>query len=149
MWWKRFYKTLVVCAVTIGCLGTTVWAADSTNYQEELEHKCVTETIELQNNSIARASGALNADVSANSNITSSESIYLNAQETVTFNCSYTPASASMDFGLIADDGTFYYLNVTNGSINKTIQISKRGYYTLAVRNNASYDVSITGYVNY
>ena len=73
----------------------------------------------------------------------------LEAGETVTINASYSPASASMDFGLIAPDGYFYYVNVDSGSINKTIRVDERGNYLLAVRNNSNRTVSVVGYVNY
>ena len=73
----------------------------------------------------------------------------LEAGETVTINASYSPFSASVDFGLIAPDGYFYYINVKNGSINKTIRVDERGNYMLAVRNNSDDTVSVVGYVNY
>lgn len=61
----------------------------------------------------------------------------------------YTPASASMDFGLIDSDGTFYPVRANNGSINQTIRIDLRGNYTFAIRNNSSYTVNVFGFVNY
>ena len=36
-----------------------------------------------------------------------------------------------------------------SGSINQTIRIDLRGTYTFAVRNNSSYKVSVSGFVNY
>lgn len=69
--------------------------------------------------------------------------------ETVTITASYTPASASMDFGLIDSDGTFYPVRANNGSINQTIRIDLRGNYTFAIRNNSSYTVNVFGFVNY
>lgn len=73
----------------------------------------------------------------------------LEENETVTINASYSPLSASVDFGLIAPDGYFYYSNVKNGSINKTIRVDERGNYMLAVRNNSSSTISVVGFVNY
>lgn len=55
----------------------------------------------------------------------------------------------SMDFGLVTSDGYFYYINVDNGNINKTIRVEERGNYMLAVRNNSDDTVSVVGYVNY
>lgn len=72
----------------------------------------------------------------------------LEAGETVRINASYSP-DASVDFGLIDSDGRFHYLNVTNGSIDKTIRIEERGNYTFAARNNSSKTVSVSGYVSY
>ena len=62
---------------------------------------------------------------------------------------SYTPASASMDFGLIDSDGTFYPVRANNGSINQTIRIDLRENYTFAIRNNSNYTVNVFGFVNY
>ena len=56
---------------------------------------------------------------------------------------------ASVDFGLIDSDGVFYPVRGSNGSINQTIRIDLRGTYTFAVRNNSSYKVSVSGFVNY
>ena len=69
--------------------------------------------------------------------------------ETVTITASYSPASASVDFGLIDSDGLFYPVRGSNGSINQTIRIDLRGTYTFAVRNNSNYTVSVSGFVNY
>ena len=73
----------------------------------------------------------------------------LMAGETVTIKASYAPFSASVDFGLIAPDGKFYYFNITNGSIDKTIKISESGTYTLQIRNNSGGEVKVSGFVNY
>ena len=66
----------------------------------------------------------------------------------MTINASYSPSSSSMDFGLVTSDGYFYYINVDNGNINKTIRVEERGNYMLAVRNNSDDTVSVVGYVN-
>ena len=62
---------------------------------------------------------------------------------------SYSPVDASVDFGLIDSDGSFHYFNTNEGNLNKTIKIKERGYYTLAVRNNSSDTINVSGYVNY
>ena len=54
-----------------------------------------------------------------------------------------------MDFGLVAPDGKFYYFNVTDGSIDETIEVDESGYYTLQIRNNSSGIVKVSGFVNY
>lgn len=43
----------------------------------------------------------------------------------------------------------FAYINVTTGSIDKTIEIPENGDYTLAIRNNSSKSVKVTGVVRY
>ena len=73
----------------------------------------------------------------------------MEAGETVTIKASYSPFSADMDFGLIAPNGRFYYVSVNDGSVDQTIEITQRGEYVLAIRNNASYSVNVSGYVNY
>lgn len=137
MWLKKCCSVFLVCAVMVGCLCMTAGAAEINDSSFELSGP------------VSRVSGALNTTISANSILTADKSFFMETGETVTINCSYTPASASVDFGLIDSDGSFYYFNITDGSINKTIQVNERGYYTLAVRNNSAYSVSVTGYVNY
>ena len=95
------------------------------------------------------AFGSIDTPVSSKQIAIAEDSFSLEAGETVTINCSYSPASASVDFGLIAPDGYFYYVNSTNGSINSTLKVNARGQYTLAVRNNSSNTISVVGYVYY
>ena len=155
MYLKKLCKLILVCAVTMGCLSGTAGATgthyERTVYQGELASETLDlfQSVDLGSSVSPRASGSLNITIAANDSAAASEGFPLEVGETVTINCSYTPASASMDFGLVAPNGTFYYYNITDGSINKTIQVSERGYYTLAIRNNSTYSVSVTGYVNY
>ena len=79
----------------------------------------------------------------------SDDKISLAARQVITINCSYSPASANMDFGVIAPDGYFYFLNVEGGSINQSIRVSQSGSYAVAVRNNSSHTVTVVGFVNY
>ena len=95
------------------------------------------------------AFGSISTSVPGNKSAVAEDSFSLEAGETVTINCSYSPASASVDFGLIAPDGYFYYVNSMNGSINSTLAVTVHGQYTLAVRNNSSNTISVVGYVNY
>lgn len=67
----------------------------------------------------------------------------------MTIKASYSPFSASVDFGLIEPDGTFLFVNVTDGSVDQEIEIERRGQYTLAIRNNSSKEISVSGFVNY
>lgn len=67
----------------------------------------------------------------------------------MTINCSYSPASANMDFGVIAPGGYFYFLSVKEGSINRSIVVSQQGSYSLAIRNNISHIVTVVGFVTY
>lgn len=74
---------------------------------------------------------------------------YFAAKSTITFNCSYSPSSASLDIGVLTPDGKFYSINVRGGSINQTIEISQAGSYAVAIRNNSSQTVSVVGFVEY
>ena len=150
MWLKRPYKSLA-CIAAVCCLGATAWAADNAVPLETLGHETpgIVEPADLTSGISARASGSFSTTISANSTVTVGDALPLDAGETVAFDCTYSPASASVDFGLIAPDGYFYSINVTSGSIDKGIRVSERGYYTLAIRNNSSSAVTVTGTVQY
>lgn len=132
---KKFLCVLFTCAVLVSCLGINVGAVQVSDHGQRI--------------AINRASGRFSMDVYAHEVVAADSSFPLEAGETVTINASYSPLSASVDFGLIAPDGLFYSVNATNGSINKTIRVKERGYYTLAVRNNSDFDISVSGFVTY
>jgi len=96
-----------------------------------------------------QSTGSINANVSPQSVRCVGQAISFVADDTVTFNCSYSPSSASLDFGVIASNGKFYYINVKGGSINQSIRISESGSYSVAIRNNSSQTVRVVGFVNY
>ena len=98
---------------------------------------------------IPAQAAAADFEIPAKTLMESSTSFPMEYGETVTITASYSPASASVDFGLIDSDGVFYPVRGSNGSINQTIRIDLRGTYTFAVRNNSSYKVSVSGFVNY
>ncbi len=98
---------------------------------------------------VERSSGQFRMRVSANMLSLADSDFFLEAEETVSIRVPYSPKSASVDFGLIAPDGLFYSSNTENGSISMTFSIGQRGYYTLAVRNNSSNKISVSGYVSY
>ncbi|MCI8841082.1 MAG: hypothetical protein HFF96_01280 [Oscillibacter sp.] len=101
------------------------------------------------NVSMARATGRFSVDIPGNAFFTADTSFHLETEETVAINAVYSPRSASMDFGLIAPDGLFYSFRAAHGNFNKTITIGQRGSYTLAIRNNSSSDISVSGFVTY
>lgn len=98
---------------------------------------------------IARASGKIEDDIPANTIVEVGDSFFMVPNETITYDCTYTPSNASVDFGFFAPDGYFYSINCTTGSFNRTIRVSQRGSYTLAIRNNSDVAVTVTGTVNY
>ena len=151
MQFKKVCGFALSCTLMLGCLSVTAGAAGTGADTEGLgnavlTHFEVTDSIVLYS---TRASGALDVTIPAGTTVSADESFPLESGETVTINCSYSPASASMDFGLLDSDGSFHYLNVTNGSINRSIRVSERGSYTLAIRNNSSSSVRVVGFVNY
>lgn len=98
---------------------------------------------------VPRATNSFSMSIPARTKAIANMGFPLMAGETVTIKASYAPFSASVDFGLIAPDGRFYYFNITNGSIDKTIKISESGTYTLQIRNNSGGEVKVAGFVNY
>lgn len=84
-----------------------------------------------------------------NTTATIGTSLSIEADETVTINCTYSPRTADVDFGLITPRGTFVFVEGEDGSCNQTIQVSQTGDYYFAVRNNSSNDVEVLGYAYY
>ena len=136
---NKFLSTALACVTMFGCLSSTAGAIEVTS-------SIPTEyTIDI---GTPWASGSFTMNVPAESAMIADSTFPLAAGETVRINASYTP-DANMDFGLVDSDGKFYYFTVTNGSIDKTIRVSKSGHYTLQVRNNSSGTVNVSGFVNY
>ena len=138
MRFKRILSVALVCAVMISCV--TNVAATQTN---EADSFVVHSTGSI---STTRASGEFEMTVSAKTKAIADSSFPLEAGETVRINASYSP-NGSVDFGLV--DEIFHYINVTNGSIDKTIRVSERGNYKFQVRNNSSVAVKVKGFVTY
>lgn len=130
---KRCFCMLLVVAL-VGCLGMEAGAV---------------QTADDVSPAIERASGRFSMDVYKNEVVAADTSFPLEIGETVSINASYSPRSASVDFGLIAPDGLFYPCRAQNGRFDKTIEVDQRGYYTLAVRNNSSFDIYVSGFVTY
>mgnify|MGYP001035949701 FL=1 len=138
---RKVLCKLMICAVIIGCMGMyagAVYACEDV----------VLERFELAEN-ISRATGAFETEVAGNTTVAAGSSFLMDVGETVTIDATYSPRSASVDFGLIAPDGLFYPVRGQNGSINKTIEIVERGNYTFAIRNNSSVEISVSGFVKY
>lgn len=95
------------------------------------------------------ATGQLNFDVKANSEMLSSGSFTMAKGEKVTFKVTYLPASAVVDCGVVDENGNFQYLHSDSGSISGSITIKTSGSYQLMVRNNSAFKVTIGGTVNY
>lgn len=131
---KRFWAALISCALALGCCFVSAAATDVSSPEDPV---------------VARVSGRLDHKISANTIVAITEWFSLEDGDIIKYDCTYTPASASMDFGFFAPDGLFYSLNTTSGSINKSIQVNQTGQYRLAIRNNEDYAVTVTGTVKY
>lgn len=122
---KKFTCLLCVFALVIGCLSVNIGAIDNT--------KIV----------MPRATGRFTVEVPAKTIIPADSTFPLEIGETVTIKATYSPFDTSVDFGLIAPDGLFYSLNCTTGSFDETIEVTQRGHYTFAIRNNSSEPVEV------
>lgn len=132
---KRLFCVLLVCVMTASGFCINVNAMEETKPGVDMI--------------VTRASGKFNMDVKANTAVRASTSFPLDVGETVTIKASYSPFSADVDFGVIAPDGLFYSVNVTDGSVDWSLEVNQRGNYTLAVRNNSFFAINVSGYVNY
>lgn len=131
---KKFGSVILSCIIAVNCFCMTTLAAEEVYVSTEV---------------VTRASGKFDIEVPSNTAVKANSSFPLEAGESVTIKASYSPFSASVDFGVIAPDGYFYSLNTQNGSFDETIRVDQRGHYTFAVRNNSSWTISVSGYVNY
>lgn len=150
---KRHWYTSLAILLVLYCLCVPAIAVseDEVTFMEDLPHEAVTEPVFVWNNpGITRVTRSLNINVAAGRLSVSSDKFSLEVGDTVAFNCSYSPSAASVDYGVIAPDGYFYcYKGVTGGRLNKTIRVSQRGTYSLAIRNNTLSTVSVSGFVTY
>lgn len=107
------------------------------------------ERLFVSRQAIIRATGNLDWTIEANGTVLADTSFTMSAGETVRIRANYSPENASLDFGLVDSNEKFHYINVTTGSIDKTIEIPENGSYTLVIRNNLSKSVKVTGIVTY
>ena len=96
----------------------------------------------------ARATNRLNWSIASSVTKKSSTTLDLDVNETVTFNCSFTPSSSNVYFGLIASDGSFHCSAATNGRFKGTIKVPKTDKYYLAVYNNSGSTIQVTGTIS-
>ena len=132
---KKHYCLVLACITIFGCFSVPAAAADVGEQRTAITER--------------RATGKFDFEIPGKTMMKASSSFPMDYGETITITASYVPASASMDFGLIDSDGTFYPVRASDGSINQTIRIDLKGTYTFAVRNNSSYEVAVSGFVNY
>lgn len=133
---KRMICRILTSALLIGLLGITGSAVDKENLQ-------------AASFSVQRATNQFNFKIPGNTWMKADKMISLAPKDSVNINASYAPGAASLDFGLIDSNGIYHYINATDGSVNHTIQIDEWSNYTLAIRNNSSYTVNVSGFVTY
>ena len=96
---------------------------------------------------IERATNRFDWNVPAGSAAKADTSFTLETGDTVNIRASYFPQDAKIYFGLEDANGTYHYVNVTDGSVDKTFQITKTGTYTLVIKNKSSEPVEVTGFI--
>ena len=79
---------------------------------------------------VTHASGSFNMTVPANSIVRDRTALTMSKGEVVQITATYSP-SGRVDFGLVDSDGVFHYVNATNGSIDKSIEITESGENSL------------------
>lgn len=152
---RRLICALMVCAAALGSIIPPAKAVEVPNetivWLEDMEWEWVDlSTVKCcETNLTPLTIDSIDKSMSKHSIGCVTQSIDFNANDMITFNCSYSPSPASLDFGVIASNGKFYSINVKGGSINQTIGISESGSYTVAIRNNSSQTVRVVGFVNY
>lgn len=96
-----------------------------------------------------RATGSFNVSVKPYAKAKGDTDFPLEAGETVRIYATYSPDSASMDFGLIDPDGVFHFVGAENGIIDTTIEVPLSGNYRLGIKNNSGQTVKVSGFVKY
>lgn len=131
---RRCVGLVLALAVVASSLSTPVFATEASENVEPISE-------------IERASGKFSTTIQPGKTNKIGSGISLEAGETVTFNASYSPRSASVDFGLVDSNNVFIYINVSAGSVDGGVTVTTRGKYTPAIRNNSSNQVDVSGFV--
>lgn len=137
---KRKLSMVLCCMLLVSMIALPANAA---------EVQAATQEISFDDFISPCATGSFNWTIPAKTKAQGDIVFPLAAGETVTIKASYSPFSASVDFGIIAPDGGYYGFNITSGSIDKTIRVSESGDYILQIRNNSSTEIEVSGFVNY
>lgn len=106
---KRIFCMVMVSVMMISCFSVSAAAMGS--------------DVEPAETNAVYASGRFSMDVPANTTVRANSSFPLEVGEIVTIKATYSPFTASVDFGLIAPDGLFYGLNTNTGSFDKAIEV--------------------------
>lgn len=151
---KKIKRTAAICVALVYCLCTPAYAEGNARehivWQENMVWDWIDPQMDFGESDIMPfSSGSVNQKVSAHSIRKISHLLSLRADDSVDFNCSYTPSSASMDFGILSSAGKFYSINTQSGTINHMLGIDFSGDYYIAIRNNSDQSVTVIGSVDY
>ena len=103
--YKALQKIIAVVAI-VGCICVNAVAVEF----EMANHVLASDETWVEMTSISRASGSFNVSVAANARAKGDTDFPLEAGETVRIYATYSPESASVDFGLVDPDGVFHYV---------------------------------------
>lgn len=123
-----------LAALMLGCLAGAVRAGDippaeSSAAAAEAAAPALFRT-EIQAGQVARAD----------------QPLHFVAGEMIRLNVSYMPAG-ELNFGFLDPDGKFCYLKASGDHIDKLVIVEKTGDYTLQIRNTASTEIRLSGYI--
>ena len=146
---KNRLKAVAACVALLGCLSMQ---SPAFAVQCDVTHDVSTNSLlEHQIDSLieSRSTETYYIKISGNTLSKASSSFSVSAGETIIIDAIYSPSTAELDVGLIYADGSFHYFTATDGRISKTIEMTEVGTYVLAIRNNASYKVAVSGSINH
>lgn len=142
MYLRRVVCIILSCVMVFGTMRVPAHAV-------EVENTTALDSSIVFNLGKQRATVSFSTEIPAHRKAMANSSFPLVAGETITIKASYAPFDASVDFGVIAPDGKFYYFNVTGGSIDRTLIVDQSGDYTFQMRNNSGGKIKVSGFVNY
>ena len=96
-----------------------------------------------------RATKRVNTIIPADSIVKVGTPLSMEANELITINCTYSPRTADVDFGLRTPQNKFVYISGENGDCYQVIRVTETGSYYFAIRNNTSEPVEVLGYLYY
>ena len=96
-----------------------------------------------------RATNRINITINPDRMATVGTPVSMERDETFTINCTYSPRTADVDFGIITPQNMFAAVKGENGNCYQIIRVTETGNYYFAIRNNTSEPVEVLGYVYY
>lgn len=121
---KRKIISLLVCALILSLVTPTAIAANEISEEIAVNINSMMcseiDVVNIENYepmSSTRATARVEVEVNPNSIMRGNTALSLEADELVTINCTYSPRTADVDFGLITPQNTFRYLSGEDGII--------------------------------